>query len=454
MARPILKIIFFLLSFSVAVLKGLAASPFSHGKLCISENRRFLMHEDGTPFFYLGDTAWELFHRLNEEEIEIYLEDRRAKGFTVIQAVILAELDGLNTPDKNGNIPFINNNPEQPDETYFAWIDRIIRMAEAKGLYIGLLPTWGDKVDRQWGIGPVIFDVENATVYGKFLANRYKNFPNIIWINGGDRKGGGNNFAVWDALGKAIKSVDKNHLMTYHPSGEASSSQWFHHCDWLDFNVCQSSHSQTGYAIYRRLLIPDYELMPVKPCMDAEPRYEDIPVAFKEENRRFDAADVRQALYWSLFSGAFGFVYGCNDIWQFYTENETPNAFARNQWQTALQFPGSFQMIHARNLLMKYDFFSRIPDQSILIGKQNDDADMAVATRGKGYAWVYLPNGNEIEISLEKIKNAKCLRLAWLNPKTGTTTQIMETKAKGTLKIKPPTSGRGNDWILIMEEKN
>ena len=109
----------------------------------------------------MGDTAWELFHRLTEEEIDWYLENRREKGFNVIQAVILAELDGLNTPDRNGNRPLVNNDPAQPDEAYFNWVDRIINKAAAKGLYMGLLPTWGDKVDKQWGIGPVIFNERN-----------------------------------------------------------------------------------------------------------------------------------------------------------------------------------------------------------------------------------------------------------------------------------------------------
>ena len=79
--------------------KGKSAD-LSHGRLKVSENRRFLVFEDGSPFFYLGDTGWELFHRLNKEESEKYLENRRSKGFTVIQAVVLAELDGLNVPIK------------------------------------------------------------------------------------------------------------------------------------------------------------------------------------------------------------------------------------------------------------------------------------------------------------------------------------------------------------------
>ena len=155
---------------------------FSHGKLQISENGRYLVHKDGTPFLYIGDTAWELFHRLNEQEVEKYLENRRAKGFTVIQAVILAELNGLNTPNVYGETPLIDNNVLQPNEKYYKWVDKVIRMAEAKGLYIGLLPTWGDKVDKQWGVGPEIFNPMYAGLYGTWLGRRYKNFKNIIWI--------------------------------------------------------------------------------------------------------------------------------------------------------------------------------------------------------------------------------------------------------------------------------
>ena len=55
--------------------------------LKISDNRRYLTDENGDPFFYLGDTAWELFHRLDREEADYYLETRAEQGFTVIQAV-------------------------------------------------------------------------------------------------------------------------------------------------------------------------------------------------------------------------------------------------------------------------------------------------------------------------------------------------------------------------------
>src|SRR6188508_1861191 len=115
--------------------------------LKISENKRFLVNESGKPFFYLGDTAWELFHRLNREETDKYLEDRAKKGFTVIQAVALAELNGLNDPNPYGQKPLIDNDPTKPDvkvgpqNDYWDHVDYIVNKAEKLGLTIGFLPT-------------------------------------------------------------------------------------------------------------------------------------------------------------------------------------------------------------------------------------------------------------------------------------------------------------------------
>jgi hypothetical protein len=113
-------------------------------RLRISENGRFLITEDGAPFFWLGDTAWELFHRLRMEEVDYYFRNRKEKQFTLIQAVALAEFNGLDTPNVYGNQPFKDNNPEAPDEAYWKFVDEVI--PERHYIYVGLLPTWGDKL--------------------------------------------------------------------------------------------------------------------------------------------------------------------------------------------------------------------------------------------------------------------------------------------------------------------
>lgn len=428
---------------------------FSHGPLVVSANKRFLSHADGTPFFYLGDTAWELFHRLTEEEVDRYLENRRAKGFNVIQAVILAELDGLNTPDRNGNRPLTGNDPEKPDEAYFQWVDLVVKKAEAKGLYMGLLPTWGDKVDRQWGVGPVVFNERSIATYGRFLANRYKDCPNIIWIIGGDRNGGDANTPVWNALANAIRSVDKTHLMTFHPYGRHTSSKWFHNADWLDFNSSQTGHANCSFDIFENLIVGDYNRLPVKPCINMEPCYEDHPVRGNTctSTAWFDETNTRQALYWSLFSGAAGHAYGCHPVWQFMSPLYRPTGNVLNNWYDDLDLPGAGNMIHARRLFEKYDYFSRRPAPEIILTKQQVIEDMALAVRGKGYAFVYLPNGNPVDIHLETLPEATTLTLQWYNPRTGQYTLIGEAAAKGSYRAEPISSGKGNDWILVMDSK-
>ena len=215
-------------------------------RIRVCENGRFLETEKGEPFFWLGDTAWELFHRASREEASFYFANRREKGFNVIQAVVLAEVDGLNTPNAYGEQPLHENDPTQPNEAYFKLVDNYVRMAGEFGLYIGMLPTWGDKVIPSWGVGPAVFNEINARAYGSYLGDRYREFTNILWILGGDRPAGTEEAdyrPIWRALAKGIRETSSEKpLMTYHPMGGHSCSEWLHEEEWLDFNMMQSGH--------------------------------------------------------------------------------------------------------------------------------------------------------------------------------------------------------------------
>ena len=235
--------------FLFLILWGFSAYP--QGPLKVSPNQRHLVKADGSAFFWLGDTAWELFHRLNREQATQYLINRVEKGFTVIQAVALAELDGLNTPNPYGDKPLLNNDPTTPNEAYFKHVDFIVDKAAELGLFIGLLPTWGDKVFKdRWGTGPEIFNPENAKIYGKWIGTRYQDRKNIVWILGGDRNPRNDqDVAIWRAMAagitEAVGGADKA-LITFHPQpndlADAGSAKWFHNDAWLDFNMFQTGH--------------------------------------------------------------------------------------------------------------------------------------------------------------------------------------------------------------------
>jgi hypothetical protein len=428
-------------------------------RLKVSTNHRFLVFEDGEPFFWLGDTAWELFHRLNLEDARYYLENRKRKGFNVIQAVVLAEFDGLTVPNTNGDIPLIDNDPLKPNEAYFRHIDKIIAMAGSMGMFIALLPTWGDKVELLFhGKGPIIFNPDNAARYGEWIGRRYAETPNLIWVNGGDRSGGGLNNAVWEALGRAIKSMDSNHLMTFHPLGGGdghSSSEWFHHSDWLDFNLAQSGHERKDLP-NDRIVAFDYQRIPTKPCLDGEPRYEDHAVNWKPEQFGwFDDYDARQAAYWAVFSGAFGHTYGCHPVWQMYEEGRQPISFARRYWREALDLPGADHMGLLKSLILSRPFLTRIPDQTMIVSDPNADSVPIRATRDSQgrYAFVYFPVGGKTALDLRQLLGER-LQAWWLDPRTGARISRALIVNGGSCEMAAPTEGHGQDWVLVVETES
>ncbi|HEU4902375.1 MAG TPA: DUF4038 domain-containing protein, partial [Flavisolibacter sp.] len=149
---------------NILLLLLLLLQATTQAQFSISANKRYLL-KSGKPFFWLGDTAWELFHRLDREEADHYLKRRSEQGFTVVQAVALAEIDGLHTPNAYGETPLVGDDPTRPNEKYFVHVDYIIGKAEEYGINIGLLPTWGDKVFKSsWGTGPEIFNENNSAV--------------------------------------------------------------------------------------------------------------------------------------------------------------------------------------------------------------------------------------------------------------------------------------------------
>ncbi len=442
--------------------KWLGASvEFKHGKLKVSENKRFLVFEDGTPFFYLGDTGWELFHRLNKAETEKYLENRREKGFTVVQAVALAELDGLNTPNAAGNKPLIDNDPLKPNEAYFAHVDWVIRKAEEKGIFIGLLPTWGDKWNKKWGGGPEIFTPENAKVFGKFLGDRYKKSPNIIWILGGDRPVETEiHKQIIRQMAKGLQEGDGgNHLISFHPPGGSGSSKDFHNEEWLDFNMRQNGHS-LSYTERYFLTGEDYKLTPVKPVLDAEPIYEDHPVNFDpDKNGHSTAADVRRPLYWNLFSGACGHTYGHHSVWQMWAPNHSPINRPLMPWYDAIDQHGAAQMIYGRLLMESRPFLTRIPDNSIIVTHNVPTSVpgaglyqfVATCDQGGTYAMVYVPVGRKFSIRMNVIKG-KEVNAWWYNPRNGKAVLIGKYTNVGIKSFITPEPGENLDWILVLDD--
>lgn len=461
----------FLIISILVIAFGLTASSQtsrqSTVRLKVSENKRFLVKADGAPFFWLGDTGWELFHRLNREDADRYLKNRADKGFTVIQAVALAEFDGLNTPNAYGHRPLVDNDPAQPDvkdganNDYWDHVDYVVRKADSLGLYIGFLPTWGDKWNKKWGVGPEVFTAQNAEVYGQWLGRRYQGAPNIIWILGGDRPV--ENDAQKEIIRAMARGLDKGdggtHLMTFHPTGGRGSSEVFHTDDWLDFNMRQNGHTTEFNPRYEQTRV-DYDRTPTKPVLDGEPIYEDHPISFKaKELGHSVGADVRRPLYWDLFTGAFGHTYGHHSVWQMWQPGRVPVNNPLLYWPEAMDQPGAAQMQYGRWLMESRPFLTRIPDDSVIVPADPPSSvpgaglKRYVATRDSAgaYAMVYVPAGRPFKVRLDKVTGGK-VKAWWFNPRNGKATSAGEFPNSGEREFTPPDAGENLDWVLVLDD--
>jgi hypothetical protein len=329
-------------------------------------------------------------------------------------------------------------------------VDWIVDLAASLGLFIGMLPTWGDKWNRKWGAGPEIFTPASARGYGQFLGRRYAERP-IIWILGGDRPvETEQHAAVIRAMAAGLKEGDGGrHLASFHPQGQQTSAQHFHVDAWLDFNMWQSGHNrnQPNYAF----LSQDYARTPVKPCMDGEPLYEDHPSAFNLDNGYLDDYDVRKAAYWALCAGAHGHTYGCHPVWQMWQPGRAPVSMVRRPWQEALHLPGSGQMQHARALVESRPFFTRIPDQSLIVSDPGAGTHHVRAARSEdgSYAFIYVPSGKPVEVDLAKLSGGT-LEAHWYDPRTGKALAIGQVPRAGRRPFAPPAGGP--DWVLVLDD--
>lgn len=438
--------------------------PVGMSKLQISDNGHYFKTEDGKPFFWLGDTGWLTFKKLTREEIKIYFEDRKQKGYNVIQIMTLHDIDMANVygdsalvnKDVSKTLVTKGNNFENPEE-YDFWdhVDYALDVAEENDLYLGLVPVWGTPVAG----GKV--SIEQATAYATFLGDRFKDRKNIIWLDGGDTFGN-ENTELWKAIGNILKTKQPQNLVTFHPRGRTDSSDDFHNEEWLDFNMFQSGHRRYdqddternyGEDNYKFVKV-DFNLKPFKPTLDGEPSYEGIPQGLHDTLQPlWNDNDLRRYGFWSVFAGGAGFTYGHNAVMQMHGINDKNGAYGNKKyWVDALKDPGAVQMIHLKNLMLEYPYFDRVPDES-LVANQGEKYDYIAATRGEDYALLYTYNGRTISVNMAKINGSE-VNAAWYDPKNGETTLIGIFKNEGVLEFDPSGEQEdGNDWVLILTSK-
>lgn len=468
---------------AVTCVSAAAAAETRLRPIRVHAGGHYLETDDGRPFFWLGDTAWQLVHSTTRDECDYYMRTRARQGFTVIQAVVLAEMDGVKKTSAFGERPFVDDDPSRPNESYFDRVVEVADTAASYGLYVALLPAWGDKVTAPWGAGPRLFTLDNlpvARAYGRYLGRKLRGRTNVVWMLGGDRpahldgskptdwenvaaKNAG--FAtdydwtpIWREIATGItEGSETKPVCLYHPQpGLVGTATFLHREPWLTINGFQSGHGGGHDMPIWEWIARDWSLTPAKPTLDLEPNYEDHPFnpwpRWDPSTGYFRDHDVRKQTYRSVFAGGCGVTYGHHAVWGFVgTRNDVIN-HADRDWVSALHRPAAEQMHFLRELVESRPFFSRVPDQSMLTAGAGSGGQHLQATRDEAgsYAFVYFPqNDLTATVDLGKLRS-KRVRASWYDPRTGFTSQIGEVDGGAPREFRSPPFGP--DWVLVLDD--
>lgn len=386
----------------IAMLTGASSvDAAADGLLKISPNGRYFVDQTGKPFFWLGDTAWALLTQCSLSQSEQYFKARSEMGFTVIQAV--AAWGGgsggeARTPYANqaGQKPWLSDDPATPNEAYFKHVEQVLDSARRQGLVMAVLPTWGYYVND----GGLI-TTNNARAYGKWLGTRFRTVPNIIWVNGGDRAP--MRFeAVYRELALGLREGDGGvHLMTYHPCGWKTSSEYFHTEPWLDFNMIET---WSEWAKVYPAVQADTLRTPNKPVVLGEGAYEggDYP------HGNISPLIVRRQAWWTFMAGG-SHTYGESRIWPMAAD-----------WEKHLDTPGARQVCLMKAILGKMAWWDMSADQSVFSTGVSSERTLNTAVRSShsDTVLIYLASQCSFFVHLDKIASGEA-RATWINPATG-----------------------------------
>lgn len=435
--------------------------PWENGILRVSENHRYLKNGD-QPFFWLADTAWLMFCRLNLEEARIYLKNRKEKGYNVIQATLVHEW-----PQKNvdGAFALKDGNFAEPDLEggYWQRVEEIVSLAEELGLYVALLPSWGGNVSNGY------LNMENVDAYLTFLIERFGSRPNVLWLLGGDVKGEAA-FEVFCHMGRRLKKECPNQLVGFHPFGRTSSSQWFNEEDWLDFHMFQSGHRRYDQVTLGawddngknpdnfgednwKYVKRDLSLSPKRPTVDGEPSYEQILQGLHDKTQPYwQAWDTRRYAYWSVFAGAFGHTFGDNAIMQFYVkERDGRGSFGVWQdWQEAIHNIGGMQMRHLKDLMESVDYQNGRPAEELVAEGQGEKYDRISVFAGEDFVFCYDYNHHPFKLDLSSYEGS--FDGYWVDPVTGGQSYFGTVLAGKMAAFAPMERKEGHsDWVLVLK---
>jgi hypothetical protein len=411
-----------------------------HGFLRVAKSGRHIVHEDGTPFFWLGDTVWSASAKATDAEWREYLTKRRSQGFSVVQLNSLPQYDA-SQPQRR--LPFGEHwRLDRPNHDYFRTLDDLVEAAHRAGIVPALVVLWfnyvADDGDRS---GPNTFSVEQAGRYGRYLGARYGAYG-ATWIVSGDTSDEG--IDVYDAAARALEDSVTHPLLTAHTHSWVVPPTKASERDWFDFHMYQSGH-HTGegqQANAYRHVPPTREHDPDRPVLNGEPCYEQYAY-FEEPEIRISREDARRAAWWSVLAGAnAGVTYGAGGLWHWHrtgeriTREHMPTPMP---WDEAVELPGADDYTLLKSFLEDFEFGSLEPSQELLI--EDDETVRAARLPEDGVALVYVPESRGVDVDPTAVEGPVS-RVEWVDPATGRRIAAQTRGSDESLRIeRPPWRG-------------
>jgi Protein of unknown function (DUF4038)/Putative collagen-binding domain of a collagenase len=380
------------------LLAALLASPLlalaAPGPIAVSQNGRYFVDANGKPFYFLADTQWELFRRFSPAEAKVILENRKAKGFSVVMVMLTGVGDGTG-PNFASQRPWLNDDPATPNPAYFTNVDAALKVALANDIHllIGIYhQTYGNRVTP-----------DNAAQWAAWVTERYRNYPNILWTLYPKATD-----AFKPLVMKIAEGIQKGdggrHLVSIHPDPSPASSSFMHSEPWLSFNSIQV---WKDIRLVYPMTLADYRRTPTKPVTMLEGAYEN------GEEYGFPVTPlwVRREAYYTCMAGGFH-GYGHNDLWR-----------VKPRWREALDDPGAKQMTILKDVFTRLpDWWTLVPDQTILKAGGNTNGDLLnLGARSENGKWLiaYIAGEPDISLDLTRLTASRSASASWINPATG-----------------------------------
>ncbi len=443
-----------------------------HGRLTVAPDGSRLQHADGTPFDWLGETAWALHQNLPRGDVVAFLDDCVANRFTVIQLMSVNKWALRDWKNHNGDEPYLDDTAWRLNPPYWRHLGWVIDEAAARGLHV--LLVYGSPGRAVSDHGPIVRNAAEAYAYGRALGECFADKPNLIWSSGIDvnpddaQRISPMGIEGWHAMAKGVfhgvtgtaepgDPADWSAaLMTYHTAGARTSSKWFHEAAWLSFNAAQIGLPPTDELI--RTFMEDRARRPAKPVVNVEPWYEACDWGKSPVNDH----EMRVQAYHSLLAGACGFTYGHHNIYGFDSPVSAADGDERNQWRswrTRLDAPGRLQMRHLRAIMAELAGRRCEPMPELLTQGPNDslitnvltERIAAAASADRKWFCVYSPKCRTFSVNLALVKGDQ-VKASWFNPRSGEPMVAGAFTTSGEQAFRPMGEPAENhDWLLILE---